>query len=420
MAHQPRDSLRCLLLFLIVGLMATGISCSKAKDDEPVVAVQTAVAERRKIEEIITTDAVLFPKDQAAITPKITAPVKVFYVQRGSKVHRGELLAVLENRDLAAAELENKGAYEQAQANYGIATSSSLPEEWQKAEYDLKAAKQAYEAQQKIYDSRKALYEQGALPRKEFDQASVAVIQAKENYEIAQRHMAALEAAGKEDQMKMAKGQLTTAQGKYEAAAAQLAYSEIRSPIDGVVTERPFYEGETAPAGTPLLVVMDISSVIARAHIPQAGAAEVKVGDDATITAPGGAPVNGKVTLISPALDASSTTDEVWVTAPNSNGSLRVGTTVTVQMIARTVNDAIVIPAAALLKTPEGATTVLVAGADGKAHQANVAIGIRQGDRVQITKGLSGGEKVIISGAYGLPDNTKVKIAEASASAGGK
>ena len=66
-----------------------------------------------------------FPSDQAAITPKISAPVKTFYVNRGSQVHRGQLLAVMENRDLAAAATDNKGAYEQAEAAYGIATSSS-------------------------------------------------------------------------------------------------------------------------------------------------------------------------------------------------------------------------------------------------------------------------------------------------------
>ena len=109
--------LRALPVSLIVGLMAiTTVSCSKGeKEAEPVVTVQTAVAERGKIEQVITADAILFPKDQAAITPKITAPVKAFYVNRGSRVHRGELLAVMENRDLAAAEVDNKGAYEQAQ-----------------------------------------------------------------------------------------------------------------------------------------------------------------------------------------------------------------------------------------------------------------------------------------------------------------
>jgi len=414
--------LRALPVSLIVGLMAiTTVSCSKGeKEAEPVVTVQTAVAERGKIEQVITADAILFPKDQAAITPKITAPVKAFYVNRGSRVHRGELLAVIENRDLAAAEVENKGTYEQAQATYGIETASSLPEEWQKAEFDLKAAKQEYDAQQKIYDSRKILYEQGALPRKDFDQSAVAVIQAKASYEIAQRHLTALEAAGKKDQMKLAKGQLTSAQGKYEGAAAQLSYSEIRSPIDGVVTERPLYPGETAPAGTPLLIVMDTSSVIARAHIPQAAAAALKAGDEATVTAPGNIQVNGKVSLVSPALDPNSTTVEVWVAAPNPDGSLRPGTTATVQMIARTLNDAIIVPASALLKTPEGASTVMVAGADGKAHHVSVETGIRQGDRLQITQGLSGGEKIITAGAYGLPDNTKVRIAEAIPPAGAR
>ncbi len=55
---------------------------------------------------------------------------------------------------------------------------------------------------------------------------------------------------------------------------------------------------------------------------------------------------------------------------------------------------------------------------DGHAHQVSVESGIRQGDRVQITKGLSGGETVIVNGAYGLPDNTQVKEAVPEPAAG--
>ena len=97
--------IQILTISVIVGLPSmTLLSCSKKeKEEEPVVTVQTAIAERGRIQQVITTEAVLFPKDQAAITPKITAPVKSFYVNRGSRVHRGELLGVLENRDLAAA-----------------------------------------------------------------------------------------------------------------------------------------------------------------------------------------------------------------------------------------------------------------------------------------------------------------------------
>lgn len=397
-----------LLLVLFVALLA---SCSKKEEEpQPIVTVQTAQAERGTIQQIISAEAILFPHDQAAITPKIVAPVKTFYVNRGSPVHRRQLLAVLENRDLAAAEAENKGAFEQAQATYGLETSSALPEEWQKAELDLKTAKEAYDAEQKVYDSRRVLFQQGAMPRKELDASGVSLVQAKAQYEMAEKHMAALQSAGKQQQLKSAKGQLTSAQGKYEGAAAQLAYTEIRSPIDGVVTDRPSYPGETPAPGTPLLTVMDTSSVTARAHIPQSEAVALKPGDSATIDAPGGIHVGGKVTLVSPALDPNSTTVEVWIEAANPDGRLRPGTAVTVAMVAKSVNDAVIVPAPALLKNAEGATTLMIVSQD-RAHQVAVETGIRQGDRVQITKGLGGNETVIVSGAYGLPDNTPVKLA---------
>ena len=156
---------------------------------------------------------------------------------------------------------------------------------------------------------------------------------------------------------------------------------------------------------------MDTSSVIARSHIPQDQAALLKLGDKATITVPGEEEsIEGKVTVISPALDPNSTTVEVWVKAANPKGRLRPGTSVQISMLARSVPDALVIPAAAVLSAPDGSNYVMVAGSDNKAHQKTVKTGIRQGDQVQILEGLAEGERVITSGAYGLPDNTKIRI----------
>src|SRR3954449_1038108 len=87
--------------------------CRKSSDDLP-QSIVTVEAERPKIGDIaehVMADATLSPLAQAAISPKITAPVRSFYVQRGSKVKEGQLLAVLENRDLSAQALDNKGQY---------------------------------------------------------------------------------------------------------------------------------------------------------------------------------------------------------------------------------------------------------------------------------------------------------------------
>jgi HlyD family secretion protein len=405
-----------LRLALAAAAIATGLTvatgCSSDKGDkEPVVTVQVAPVEKTTIEHTISAQAILFPRQQAAIVPKISAPVQKFLVKRGSPVHEGELLAVLENRDLTAAAQDTQGAYKQAEAAYETTTAASLPEEIQKAEADAQQAQQALDAQEKIFQNRQQLFEQGALPRKELDQSRVDITQARNQYAIAKKHLDALMAIGKPQELKAAAGQLESAKGKYLGAQAQLSYSEIRSPIDGVITDRPLYPGEMAAAGTPLLTVMDISSVIAKAHIPQSDAAVLKVGDKGTMTVPGiDGPIEGKVTVVSPALDPNSTTVEVWLEAKNPKHVLKPGTSVQLTLTAQTIKDALVVPVSSVITAPDGTSDVMVAGSDGRAHQQAVKVGIRNGDDVQILEGLTANDKVVTAGAYGLPDKTRIKI----------
>jgi HlyD family secretion protein len=405
-------ALRLLFALATLAGLLVSAACSGDKgNQDPTVSVQLAQVEKTTIQHVIKTQAILFPRQQAAIVAKISAPVQKFLVKRGSPVHQGELLAVLENRDLSAAAQENKGSYEQAQAAYETTTAASLPEEIQKAEAEAQQSKQALEAQEKVYQSRQQLYQEGALPRKELDQSSVEIIQARNQYAIAKRHLDTLQAIGKQQELKAAAGQLESAKGKYMGAQAQLSYSEIRSPIDGVVTDRPLYPGEMAAAGTAVVTVMDISAVIAKAHIPQADAALLKVGDKGTITVPGlDEPVEGAVTVVSPALDPNSTTVEVWLEARNPKQRLKPGTSVQLSLTAKTVKDALVVPAAAVISAADGSSAVMIAGSDGKAHQKTVKLGIRQDDDIQILEGVTEADKVVATGAYGLPDNTKIKI----------
>jgi multidrug efflux pump subunit AcrA (membrane-fusion protein) len=404
----------CALFLAALFLAALFSGCSQEeKPKPPVVEVQIAPVQKADIQETVSAEAVLFPLHQSAITPKIVAPVKQFYVNRGAHVKAGQLLAVLENRDLEAAAIDNRGTYQQAEAQYKTTTAAALPEEMKKAQLDADAAKQELDAAQKVFDSRQNLYQQGALPRKDLDAAGVALVQARNQYNLAQQHLDALKSVSHEEALKAAAGQLASAKGKYLGAEAQLSYTEVRSPINGVVTDRPNYPGETPTAGTPLLTVMDTSQIIAKAHIPQEQAALLKAGDAATLNSPESGQVNAKVTLVSPALDPNSTTVEVWVQAANSDGKLRPGGSATVSMIAQTVRDAFIVPTSAILTGSDGATTVMLAGNDGKAHEQPVEVGIRQGDKAQITKGVKAGDTVIVGGAYGLPDNTQIKIAQA-------
>lgn len=388
-------------------------NCSKPKEaeTEPVVPVQIAEVKRDSIDRIVTAQAILYPVDQANVMPKISAPVKVFHVQRGDHVSQGQLLAVLENKDLQAAVGDSQAAHEQAQSALRTTTSATVPEDLNKAQQDVQAARQSMEAAQKLYESRKQLFDQGALARRLVDEANVAYVQARSQYEIASKHLQAVQNISRVEQVKSAQAQVQSAQSKYEGSQAQLSYSEIRSPIAGTIADRPFYAGEMASPGVPLLTVMNISRVIARANFPVAQAALLKIGQPATITQTDASLEGaGRVTVVSPAVNPNSTTVEVWVEAANPGERFKPGATVRVDIHAETIKDAVVIPTTALLPSAEGGVQVMVVTADSVAHERKVEVGIREPEKVQIVKGVEVGEKVITVGGVGLEDKAKVRV----------
>src|SRR5947209_17828405 len=98
-----------------------------------------------------------------------------------------------------------------------------------------------------------------------------------------------------------------------------------RAPITGIVTDQPLYEGSFVASGTPLVTIADVSQVIVKAPIADTVAAELKIGDSATVmpTDMPGEQMTGQVTLISNAVDPTNRTVEIWVTLANGSGRLR-------------------------------------------------------------------------------------------------
>src|SRR5580765_9038878 len=112
-----KTGLCVLVLGTIVFFGCSRKTEEKAEAEEHVVTVDVAPVLASPISQKVTVDALLYPTQQAAIVPKTAAPVRKFYVDRGAHVRAGQLLAELENRDLAGAVTENQAALEQAEAN---------------------------------------------------------------------------------------------------------------------------------------------------------------------------------------------------------------------------------------------------------------------------------------------------------------
>lgn len=419
MRDRNRHNLPCRRAAAIACLIAAGAmlaGCGKAKENgeggegaEAPTPVTVEKAGIGAIDRVISADATLYPIKQANVTSKISAPVKRVLVNRGDHVRAGQALAELEDGDLAAIANESKSQYEEAQAAYQNTTGATVPEDMTKAQADVETAAQVLDAAKKLYDNRVALQREGALAQKLVDDAKVAMVQAQSQLDTARRHLQALNQVSQRLTVRGAEAQMNAAKAHYENAAVQLSYARILSPIAGVVSERAVYPGEMPASGSPIVSIVDISQVVARANVPVTEAASIHVGRPARITGPDG-DIPGKVTVVSPAVDPNTTTVEVWVQAANPGELLKPGATVHVAIIAETIQNTMIVPASALLNSDEGGQKVMVVDDKSIAHERKISVGVRQGDRVEILSGLQEGDQVVTSGGLGLDDKAKVVI----------
>jgi multidrug efflux pump subunit AcrA (membrane-fusion protein) len=396
-------------------LLALLSSCGKDKDketekeNEAPTPVTVEAAVKGAIDRMVIADAVLYPINQANVTAKISTPVKRMLVNRGDHVKAGQVVAELEAADLASAANEAKQQIDQAEAAYQLLRGGTAPEDKAKAQIDIQTAQQVLDAAKKLYDNRVALQREGALAQKLVDDAKVAMVQAQSALEVAQRHLEALNQVSQREAIRGAEASVNTAKAHYDSAVVQSSYAKVTSPISGIVSDRPVYAGEMPPAGSPLMSIVDISQIVARANVPVKQAAGIKVGRPARIAGPDG-DIPGEVTVVSPAVDPSTTTIEVWVKAANPGEKLKPGATVHVAIIAETIQDTLIVQSSALLNSDDGGQKVMVVVDNKIARERMVSVGVRQGDRVQILSGLQEGDQVVTSGGLGLEDKAKVTV----------
>ena len=412
---------RCALAGLMM-LAATG--CKKAQDEalEAAVAVQAAHPTEGPIAEEISADAILAPLSQAAIAPRISAPIRAEYVQRGAHVRRGQLLVSLDDRRPARA--MRAGEYRRGDKRHRPTTTATDADDdsgggqgrpnstpWRN--------QSGYETMwpcERQRERQKALFKQGALSGTRSRRGVCRCGAGGGALALARQHLSSVVKTTGATTQQSAQGQLDSARGRLISAQAQESYAQLRSPIDGVVTDRPLFPGETSVAGSTLITVMNTSSLLAKLHLSQTAAQKLEVGRRAEIRFAGvDEPVAATVSFISPALDPGSATVEVWLALPNAEGRFKVGTPVHALIYGIAVPRALLIPPAAVLPTQDGGTAVMVVGADGVAHTRAIKTGIRTTGAVQVLSGLSANDMVVTTGGYGLDDKTKVTIGKPAA-----
>lgn len=349
-----------LLAAGVLFLAACGPAQTAVTEKPRGVPVRTATVAQRDLTSDLVLNGTLRPRAQVQLVAEVSARLLRVLRDEGARVSQGETLAVLDDTDYRLA-------YDRAKAVLAVAD-----------------ANRAHALAER--DRAESLLKTGGITDKDRLSAEVSL-------QVAEA---------------------STAQARAEAAiaAVQLARAQVKAPFSGRVAKRFADPGAMLASGVPLFTLVDDAVLEFRATVPSADWSKVGVGAavDVTVDALPGLHIQGKVARVTPLVDERTRSFEAVVEVPGrkelvgglfARASVRVGT----------VKDALVVPPAALLRDgadPSQAEAFVVAA--GRAQKKTVTLGIEAPDAIQVTKGLSAGDVVVLNPPTALGSGAPVEI----------
>jgi len=347
-----------LLLLSAAALSGCNQANGKAKDEKqdaaPAVPVEVAQPKVADMVAVYSGTASIKADRVAFVTPKVSGEIRAVLAEEGDQVKAGQVLARLDGDQLRL---------EVAQAEANL----------RKLERD--------------YERNLELQKRGLVSSMAFDNL---------------------------------KYELDAARATYELTALRLSYTSIRSPIAGVVTSRM----DTAQVGntvTPvggviqqsdmaMFEIIDFNSLVLEINVPEGQLSKLAVGQPAEITADAvpGKVFAGRISLITPRVDAQTATFPVKIEVSDPEGKLRPGMFARVGVVFDRREGAIQVPRSALLDD-EGPPAVFVVE-DGKARERTLELGLSNGNFVEVLSGVGRDDQVVTVGQGALKDGTEVRV----------
>jgi len=310
---------------------------------------------------IETTGTVAFNQNRSTqVLSPISGPVSRIVASVGTRVNRGDALAVVASPDFASA-------------------VSAL----RKAEAVAKNAK-------RIATLDEQLFKNDAIARRDLEQAQTDAINAEADRDTAIQQLRALGV-----------GEATIADIRANKPVENIG-GVIRAPISGTVVEKLISPGQLLTPSTPCFTVADLSTVWVMANVFEADLPSVHVGDAADVFTGAGQTAHGRVDYIAALVDPNTRAVSVRVDTANPGEILKRDLYVRVAIHSRTAQQGILIPISAVLRDDENIPFVFVAKPDGSFERRRIDLGSRVGDRQQVRSGLAAGESIVVEGGLFL------------------
>lgn len=339
----------------------TNVTAGKARASQmsqvKAAAVQVAQVGRKDITPKVVFSGSLEPAWSTDVSAKVDGRINTLVVNEGDIVKAGTVIATLDTNELSAQVIQAQG--------------------------NLAASMSSLEQAQMDYHRYSTLAEQGAVSAQMLDNART------------KRDLAA--------------GQVKAAEGSLALVQEKLNNANVVVPRDGIVTKRFMQAGAFTRAGTAIVTVADVSTLLAKATVGEAQVADLAIGSTVKVTvdALNGKELNGAITRISPVAALPARTFTAEISVPNQDGILKAGMFAKVELATKVHPNAIAIPESALVLR-EDQKTIFVVGSDNKVQQRLLKLGYVGDGWAEVLEGLSEGETIVVAGQNKVKDGAAV------------
>lgn len=385
----PRGS---AILFLVAAMVGFSVACggrpaaSPASGADPRTPrpVQVTPAIESQLERVIAVTGTLAAEEQVTVSFKVTGRLDSLDVDLGSTVEKGQSIGKLTPTDFLLRVTQADAALQQARARLGL-VAEGTDDAVDVSKTAIVRQAEAVLDQARLTRGRAASFaKQGIGSQADLDAAEA-------NFRVAEgRYQDAIE------EVRNRQALLAQRKSELELAKQALSDSRLTAPFSGRVRERHATPGQYLATGAPVVTIVKVNPLRLRLSIPERESSSVRVGQLVRVSLEGDPTGHqGRVIRISPAIEENSRTMSIEAEVANPAGLLRPGAFANAEVVTEAKDRAILVPASAVISFA-GVEKVFVVK-DGKAVERRVTTGRRATSQVEVLKGLTAGEQVVVA-----------------------
>jgi len=368
-------------MVIVLSAFANGCGDAHKADGANVPPAAVVKVQRKSLSSTLEISSEFLPYQEIDVYAKVSGYIQKLYVDWGTHVKHGQLLAVLEIPELQQQLLQDEASVRRSEQEV-----SRAREEQSRAESAYSVAHITYTRLADVQKSRPEL-----VAQQEIDVAQGKDLEASAGVSSSKDALSAAEQA------------LLAAKAALDKDKAMFAYARMTAPFDGVVTQIYAYTGALLPAGTSAAkgdsALCHLSqNDLLRLVIPVPERAVPDISDGQTLEVNVSAlhkTFSGKISLFSDQIDLTTRTMHTEVTVPNANYALVPGMYASVKIPLHTVTNVLTIPLQAVQSTGTAQGTVLLANSSNHLERREVKLGLESATDAEVLSGLSENETVV-------------------------